>query len=43
MTQGLEIALITLGGVACMGGIAFIVIKTLINTTKYKNKKNDRE
>jgi len=41
MSQGLGITLITIGGLACMGVIAFIFIKTIINTTKYANKKDE--
>ncbi|GCD11309.1 hypothetical protein [Clostridium tagluense] len=41
MSQGLGITLLTIGGLASMGMIAFVFIKTIINTTKYANKKNE--
>jgi hypothetical protein len=41
MSEGLGIALITIGGVASMGAIAFVFIRIMINTTNYSNKKNN--
>lgn len=40
MSEGLGILLVTIGGVASMGAIAFVFIKIMINTTNYAATKN---
>ena len=41
MSQNLGVTLITIGGLAGMGVISVVFIKTIINTTKYADKKNE--
>ena len=41
MTEDLGVILLSVGGLFCMGSIAFIVIKIMITTTKYANKKQN--
>ncbi|OBR92936.1 hypothetical protein CLRAG_22300 [Clostridium ragsdalei P11] len=40
MSRGLEIFLITIGGLITMGTIVVVFIKIMINVTKYVNQKN---
>lgn len=42
MSEGLGIALITIGGVASMGAIAFVFIRIIINTSNYSIRKNHK-
>ena len=43
MSERLGITLITIGGLASMGAIAFVFIKIMINTIKYANKDNEHK
>jgi len=40
MSQNSGIALITIGGLVCMAAIAFVFIKTMINTANYAKIRN---